>query len=206
MRIIDVSMEIHHGMMVYKNMEVNRPTIENLRNFESSSMYESGIRFNMHTGTHVDFPLHAIKDGGVSTGHDISRFISKAKVLDLRHVEDCIKRDDLSNHAISKGDFILLKTKNSEDETFNPNFVYLCEDAARYLSEQNINGVGIDALGIERNQPDHRTHKHLLQAGIIILEGLRLKEIEQKEYTLLCLPLKIKGVEALPVRAVLLEE
>ena len=69
---------------------------------------------------------------------------------------------------------------------------------------KEIKGVGIDALGIERNQTP--THKLLLGAGIIIIEGLRLKDVPEGEYFLIALPLKIKDVEAAPTRAILVEK
>ena len=74
------------------------------------------------------------------------------------------------------------------------------------LASRKIKGVGIDSLGIERNQPDHATHKILLGNGIHILEGLRLKNVKEGEYTLIAAPLNIKNVEASPVRALLVEE
>jgi len=206
MKVIDITASIHRQMTVYKNNEENRPIIENIRNFDNSSMYESSIWMNMHTGTHIDFALHAVKDGTNSNNHNISRFVSPCKVFDLTHVDDKIGLDDVKTLGIEKGDFVLFKTKNSFDQGFNYNYIFVDQFAAKYLANQSINGVGIDSLGIERNQPNHETHKHLLSKDIIILEGAQLAEVEPGSYTLVCLPLKIDNVEALPVRAVLLQE
>ena len=60
--------------------------------------------------------------------------------------------------------------------------------------EKQIAGVGIDALGIERDQTDHATHKQLLGSGIIIIEGLQLKDVEVGEYLMVAAPLKFQGV------------
>lgn len=90
-------------------------------------------------------------------------------------------------------------------EAFDPEFVYLTEDAARLLIDLGINCVGIDGLGIERAQSDYSTHKSLLGAGVIIIEGLRLKDIEPGHYLLIAAPLKIAGAEAAPIRALLIE-
>ena len=97
-----------------------------------------------------------------------------------------------------------MKTKNSWDDQFQSDFIYLDKSGAEFLEENNVLGVGIDALGIERNQPYHETHKILLSRHIPILEGLRLKEVPAGEYILHALPLKIAGVEAAPTRAVLI--
>ena len=73
------------------------------------------------------------------------------------------------------------------------------------MLETGIIGVGIDSLGIERSQPGHETHKTLLGNSIMILEGLRLKEVVEGKYILIAAPLNIPGVEASPVRAFLMD-
>ncbi len=66
--------------------------------------------------------------------------------------------------------------------------------------------MGIDYLGIERNQPGHDTHRALLSSGVAIIEGLRLADIAAgKRYYFMCLPLRIVGFEAAPARAILLK-
>ncbi len=205
MKLIDISMTIHPGMTVYKNRDSKRPVFKQSASFEENGVYETDVTFNLHTGTHVDFPLHTIQGGTTSDGHSLDIFVGKAKVFDLRHVVDHIDVTDLIGFDIRQGDFVLFQTKNSLTDAFDFAFIYLNFAAATYLVEKKIRGVGIDALGIERNQPNHPTHDALLHAGIIILEGLRLKEVVPKTYQLFCLPLKIAGVEALPVRALLID-
>jgi arylformamidase len=206
MKIIDISMPIYHNMTVYKNKDEYRPIVEILRNYETSSMYESSIWMNLHTGTHVDFPLHGIKDGSNSNNHNISQYLGPCKVIDFTHIDDSIKKEDLIGIHIEEHDFLLFKTKNSAFEGFDYEFVYLHESAATYLASLNIRGVGIDALGIERSQPNHETHIALLSNQMIILEGLRLLEVKAGNYQLICLPINILNVEALPVRAILIQE
>lgn len=201
----DISMTIEPSMTVYKNRDAKKPSISQVASFEKEGVYESELRFNLHTGTHIDFPLHTIKNGETSDTLDLMNLIGEAKVLDLSHLDDHIDVNTLKEYAINEDDFILFKTKNSLKETFDFEFVYLSHEAAVYLKDKNVRGVGIDALGIERNQPNHPTHDTLLGAGIIILEGIRLKAIKEGIYNLICLPLKIANVEALPVRAILSE-
>ncbi len=86
-----------------------------------------------------------------------------------------------------------------------PDFIYLKKSGAEFLAEQGIIGVGIDALGIERAQPNHETHNILMEKGIIIIEGLRLKEVPTGNYFMCALPLKIKGADGAPARVVLME-
>jgi len=106
---------------------------------------------------------------------------------------------------IEEGDIILFKTKNSdfsETDPYNPNFTFCAGDAAQFLAEKKVKAVGIDYIGMERNQPDHPTHKNLLGNNIAIIEGLRLKHVPEGEYFLICAPVKILA-EAAPARALL---
>ena len=77
-------------------------------------------------------------------------------------------------------------------------------EAARYLVECRIQTVGVDYLsvgGFESGGPE--THRILLEAGIWIIEGLQLEQVEPGDYELICLPLKIIGGDGAPARAVL---
>ena len=203
--IYDISMTINEEMMVYKNRIEKKPIIKQVNFFEKQGNYESVLSMNLHTGTHIDYPLHMLKDGLTSESENLEALVGKVKVFDLLEVNDHIGIDNLKDLNIEENDFILFKTKNSLKDTFDFNFIFLDESGAKYLSDKKIRGVGIDALGIERAQANNPTHKILLSNNIIILEGLRLKEIKEDEYEMYCLPLKIDNVEASPVRAILIK-
>lgn len=205
MKIYDVSMLISEDVQVYKNKEEKKPKFINASNFSNSSVYETNVCMNLHTGTHMDFPLHMNKDGQTSDSLDLSKLIVPVKVFDLSHLEEVIDQKDLIHLDIKSGDFILLKTKNSYEDTFNFKFVYINQSAASYLASRNIIGVGVDALGVERDQNGHPTHHILMDAGAIIIEGLRLKDVPQGSYQMFALPIKMKGVEALLLSVILVE-
>jgi arylformamidase len=206
MKIYDVSMSIKGDMAVYNNSDEKRPLIKVMKDFSNSNHFESRIEMDMHTGTHIDAPLHMIQDGETMDSMDLSKLITQCKVLDFTGLEDKISKNDLIGRDIKKGDFVLFKTKNSEKEEFEKTFVYLDKSGAEYLSDKGIAGVATDGLGIERAQPEHETHKILFAAGIIIIEGLRLKGIEEGEYMMYALPLKITSVEAAPARVILIKD
>lgn len=207
MKIYDISMNIRHDMAVFNNKDSRRPVSHITRDRATGGdVYESRVDIEMHTGTHIDAPLHMIDGGDTIENLDLSKVFRKCRVVDLTNLQDCITADDLADKVINSGEFILFKTRNSFTEDFDPGFVFLEKGGAEYLKSKGITGVGTDSLGIERSQPGHETHKILMGAGIVIVEGLRLKDIEEGEYLLCALPLKIDGAEGAPARAVLVKE
>lgn len=209
MDIIDISMEIHPEMTVYKNREEKRPRFEITRSISrGDKANESRICLDSHTGTHVDAYRHFLAQGDPISRISLDHFTGPCRVLDLTHLDNRITAEDLKEKQIKPHNIILLKTKNSfrKGKEFDFEFIYLEKTGAKYLADLNVKSVGIDALGIEREQPGGETHKILLSNGIPIIEGLVLKEAEEGDYTLYCLPLKLKGLDAAPARAILVRE
>lgn len=207
MKIYDISWPLDASTTGYKNKKVL--TIEHRKTFEHDQFRETSITLDTHAGTHIDAPTHFLQNSDSVEKIDLAKLIGPCRVLDLMHVDTVIKKDDLKSFTINAGERLLFKTKNSlhsYDAPFDPNFVYLGHDAAAYLAEKKIAAVGIDYLGIERNQPAHETHITLMQANIIIIEGLRLATIKPGSYTLYCLPLAVQAIEGAPARAVLIEK
>ncbi len=206
MRLYDVSMPIYEDMPVYNNSADKKPIITVERDFAGGKgVRETRLSINLHTGTHMDAPLHMIPDGSTTSEFKPENFVLKAKVIDLSFVENSITEEELRHIDIKKGDFLVFKTRNSFYEGFDKSFVFIEKSAANYLAEKKVKGIGIDALGIERSQTGHPSHVTLMQNGCLILEGLRLKEVPPGEYVLLAAPVKIKDLEAAPVRALLIE-
>lgn len=206
MKFYDVTMTIKENMQVYKNLPHKRP----LFTFDSSiekgdTVTEKRLSINLHTGTHMDFPLHMIKDGKTSDSLILERLIRTVKVVDLTSVNAQISKENLLELDINPGDSILFKTRNSFSEEFDFHFVALSQTAARYLAEKNLNLVGIDGLGIERGQPGYPTHHMLMANDIYILEGLRLKDVPAGTYTMYALPLKTANTDALLLSVILVE-
>lgn len=206
MVIYDISMTIEKTMGVYKNIEEKRPVIKFEKKIPKDTINESSMYMNLHTGTHIDAPYHVDNMGDTTDDIDLNKLITKCRVIDLTKVVEEITKEDLINKDIELGEFLLLKTKNSFTEQFYPNFAFLEKSGAEYLAEKGIIGVAIDSFGIERSQPNHETHKILFNNGITIIEGVRLKEIQEGEYFMCALPLKIKGVDGAPARIVLIKD
>ncbi len=204
MKIIDISWPITEDMTEYKD---RRSVSIKTLSIDDPYIHESIICFKSHIGTHIDAPKHFVKGGKSLDQLPIDATVGQCQVIDMMHVDNKITQQDVEVILI-KAPIVLFKTKNSllsPTAPFDYNFVYMAADAAEYLAEQNIKAVGIDYLGIERNQPDHETHKAFLSRDIPIIEGLCLKHVEAGEYQLFCLPLRVMNVDAVPARAVLLK-
>lgn len=206
MKIYDISMEIREDMVVYKNKTEKKPKIEITSTTKTGNANESRVHLDAHTGTHADAPFHFLDEGQTIDKVSAEKFIGDCIVIDLSKIEKRgIERKDLVNSKIKKGDIVILKTSNKYGRTFDFEFVFLAESGAKHLVSKNVKSVGINALGIERSQPEYGTHKSLLSEGIIIFEGLELSKIKPGRYFFVGLPLKIKVGDGSPIRAVLVK-
>lgn len=203
MKIYDLSPEISEDMAVYKNKIEKKPKIKRIKNGAN----ESRLELDSHTGSHVDAPYHFIGNGKTIDALDLQKFFGNAAVLDFTKLKGSIKKSDIlkSKINIKKNDIVLLKTKTKPTKSFDFNFVYLEKSGAEFLASRKVKAVGIDTLGIERNQPNHPTHNILLSRNIPIFEGLNLSKIKQGKYWFYGFPLKIRDGDASPVRALLLD-
>ena len=207
MKIIDISWPISTEITGYKNKKT--VSLEKTKNFEKDNVRETVITINSHTGTHVDAPAHFLKDGKTIDQIPLDTITGPCTILDMTHITEKISREDLDKYKdkIIPNEILLLKTKNSSHsptKKFNLNFVYLDTSGAQFLKEKKIKAIGIDYLGIERNQPDHQTHTTLMNANITIIEGLRLEDVVPGNYIFICLPLNIIGLDASPARAIIM--
>ena len=197
-------MEISEEMQVYKNKAEKKPKITAVRTLKEGAN-ESKLDIFVHTGSHADAPYHIFDGGKKIDGMDLGRFMGKAVVLDFTKTKDKIDKKILFKKIFFANDIVLLKTKTLPDKIFNSDFTYLDESGAKFLASKKIKAVGIDSLGIERNQPNHPTHNILAEKNIPIFEGLDLSKIKQGIYFFHGLPLKIKNGDASMVRAILIK-
>ncbi len=204
MKIYDLSPLIYDSMAVWRNLPEKRSRVIVTKTIKDGSN-ESKIEIEAHAGSHVDAPYHFLSRGKTIEKISLEKFMGTAIVLDFTKIENVITKNHLKNKKINKNDIVLLKTKNKPDKQFNFSFTYLEKSGAEYLASKKVKAVGIDSLGIEREQPNHETHKLLLKNNIPIFEGLDLSKVKQGNYFFYGLPLKIKKGDASPVRAILLK-
>jgi arylformamidase len=201
---IDISVLLHTGMAHWPD---NPPVrIERMLDMDRGDVCNvSTIAMGSHTGTHMDAPLHFLQTGKSIDEMPLDATFGPARVIEIRDTES-IKPDELHPHAIQRGERVLFKTQNStrcwKTDSFVEDFVYISQEAARYLAELGVRTVGVDYLSVGGYTKDGvETHRALLEAGIWIIEGLDLSQIQPGTYELICLPLKIAKSDGAPARA-----
>ena len=184
--------------------------------FERSLDLEKGdtatdttLHFSVHTGTHIDAPLHFLQGGKSVDQITLETLIGPVYVAEVPAQVEVITVDVLKDLALPAGvQRLLLKTRNSllwssGSDKFDPNFVALTAEAAQWLVDRGVAVVGIDYLSIQRFTDGPETHQILLGANVVVIEGLDLSHVEPGNYELFCLPLKLEGVEGAPARVIL---
>ncbi len=209
MKIYDVSVPIKNNMLVWPGD--SGVEIKTLATVKKDGIGESRFSFGSHTGTHIDAPSHFLERGISIDKISPEKLIGNCRVIDLTNLGSKeILAEDISGLSIKKGERILFKTGNSHllfKKEFPKNYVYLSLEGAKFLADKKINLVGWDFLGIEKKgNPNHPTHKTLLMAGIVLVEGLDLRVVPQGSYQIFCLPLRIMGADGAPARVILVKE
>lgn len=168
----------------------------------------STLVMSAHSGTHLDAPYHIDDSGKTIDQYSPSDFILGALVVQIGD-KPSIEPEDLECLDIESGTAVLFKTSNSlcgisRSGVFSEKYVYLSEEAAEICLQKGAALVGIDYISIDRFGDDEAlAHRKLLGHSIPILEGINLEGVSPGRYTLICLPLKVKGGDGSPARAVL---
>ena len=81
--------------------------------------------------------------------------------------------------------------------------VTLSQSAAFVLIDAGVKLVGVEGTSVAPSDSEAEVHRLLLSSGVTILEGLDLSAVSAGQHELLCLPMKIKGADGVPVRALL---
>jgi arylformamidase len=203
---VDVSVPLRSGMVHWPD---NPPVrIERMLDIERGDVANvSTISLGSHTGTHMDAPIHFVRGGEGMDRMPLDATMGLARVIEIQDATS-IKPDELDPHGIGRGERVLFKTRNSSlacwARDFIEDFVYVSQEAARYLAERGVRTVGVDYLSVGGFYADGvETHQALLGAGIWVIEGLDLSGVEPGEHELICLPLKVEGGDGAPARALL---
>lgn len=169
------------------------------------SVYSLGA----HSGTHIDAPMHFVRDGASIDRVPLEPLIGPARVIDIPDAVQAIDAGELGRHQWKGAQRVLFRTRSSirgwmTSPTFHRDFAYIAPDAAQLLADAGVQLVGIDYISAEQfGAPAPMTHRILLGKGIPVVEGLSLERVSAGDYDLIVLPMKVGGHEGAPARAVL---
>jgi arylformamidase len=197
--IFDISVPVGPRTVTYPgDPTVHLSLVQSLA--EGAVANVSKLELSVHTGTHVDAPVHFVDGAAGVDVLPLEPLVGPALVIDATATHGRMDAGALANVELAER--VIFKTTNSqlwERETFVDDFVALTEDAAQLLIEAGVRLVGIDYLSIG----DEDVHRALLRAGVVILEGLDMREVEPGHWELICGPLKLVGSDGAPARVFL---
>lgn len=176
------------------------------------SVTGSWWKLNTHAGTHIDSPTHFFPDAADVASTPWEPYLGRCVVVEVGDIGPFIRPEHLDALPELRGHRrVLFRTANSRDDlwgrdTFVTDYVSVAPEGADWLVEHGFILAGADYQGIERfGSEDALTHRTLLGAGCMILEGCDLRAVEAGEYQLICLPLRLVNGEGSPVRAILID-
>ncbi|MCP9237307.1 cyclase family protein [Lewinella sp. JB7] len=171
------------------------------------------IHLTAHTGTHMDAPSHFLAEGVDISQAPISVGLGPVRIAAL----DCtaeVTPDDLRAYEsrtrpLEAGERLILRTPNSDrglwlQQEFDRDYHAIGPAAAAYIAERKLQLIGVDYLSVGpfyKGNP--QTHRTLMGAGVWIIEGIDLRRIEEGDYEMICLPLKLAGSDGSPIRILL---
>jgi arylformamidase len=208
MPIYDISLPISESMVVWPGdppVSITQPS--HLIRGDTATV--SHLSMSAHAGTHVDAPAHFILGGAGVDDLDLNVLVGPAVVVEAT-TADTLSAEVLEGLSIpANTERVLFRTRNSDrwargEHEFYRGFVAITEDGARWLVARAIQLVGVDYMSVGPFGEGASTHRTLLKAGVIAVEGLNLSGIEPGVYQLVCLPLNVVGGDGAPARAILI--
>ncbi len=206
MKVVDLTHIINEEMPVYPGTE--SPKIIEANTIEIDGFAEKIVNFVSHTGTHIDAPCHVFKDKKSLDEFDIDKFVGRGLVIDVLDVNS-IEVALLESHEeeINEVDFVLFRSgwdRYWGSEDYFKGFPALTKEAARWIGEKSLKGIGIDAISLDKiEDEDLPNHKLLLDKELIFTENLKgLDRLIGCKFLFSCLPLRLEKADGSPVRAI----
>jgi arylformamidase len=211
MRIFDISLTISPELPVWPgDPPVELEQVESMDQGAHANV--SRLSAGVHTGTHIDAPHHFLNDGRTVEQLPLDVLTGPCYVTQLPDGVEAITAEALDGTSLpDDSKRILFGTSNSRlwsrgETEFQEDFVAVTEDGAEWLVERGIQLVGVDYLSVAPYGDSVPTHTVLLQAGVVVVEGLDLSAVPRGFYDLYCLPLKLLGADGAPARAILIQK
>ena len=209
MRIHDLSVGISPSLPIWPGnpgLEIVR--VQDMDKGDHANV--SRLSLGAHTGTHVDAPVHFVNGAAGVDTLPLDVLVGPARLIHLPAVSSVSAADLEAANIPAATRRLLIKTRNSTywangDTNFHTEFAGVLVDAAQWLIAHQVALVGVDYLSVAPWKQGTPTHRALLEAGVVIVEGLNFSAIEPGVHNFVCLPLKIVGCDGAPARAIITE-
>ena len=206
---LDVTKPVRPEMVVWPGQpRTERYRLSSMDEGQSSNV--SALTMSVHSGTHMDAPLHFLADGSDITAAPFEAMFGPVRVAEIDGVmitSAGLGAYETRTEALKPGERIFCKTANSSrdwlTEPFDEAYAAVDAEAAQFLAERGVRVVGVDYLSVAPFKNTVDTHRTLLQAGVWVIEGLDLRDIAEGRYEMAALPLKLVGSDASPLRVLL---
>ena len=202
MKIYDISQEVFNCTVFPGDPQPDRIDMQKISRGDVCNL--TGLNMCAHNGTHVDAPYHFIDGAKTIDQVDLDRFIGYAYVTE-------------HNGQITAKDakFIMENARNADskcpDKTDKASYRILVkgdaivtEEAAEVFAGEHIKLFGNESQTVGPENAPKAVHLAMLSEEIVLLEGIRLKEIPEGVYLLNSAPLNLGGADGAPCRAVLM--
>jgi arylformamidase len=165
----------------------------------------SRLTLSTHTGAHADAPLHYDPHGKDSAATDLDAYLGPCLVVDARGAGPVLRWEALAGALETCPPRVLLRTFDMFPHTaWTSEWTSVCPQLIGALQARGVKLIGIDGPSLDPQESKTMdAHHAVARAGMAILEGLVLDDVPPGTYELIALPLKLAGMDASPVRAVL---
>lgn len=217
-RVYDLSQPVFSNCPQYVDTNPRPVQVRRFYLLPINGVNKEVVQMSTHTGTHCDAPFHFFDDGKTIDEVPLEQYIAPAAIFDLRYKKPggVIERADLEEQAevLSAGDAALLNTGNgarrANTKEFLKEYVYLSGEAAAYLVERGVTGVGIDAVSLGGYDDPGKAgppHRAMLGNGKFIVEDLFFPDavMDGVKRLFVAAPVKLQGCSGAWTRAMLWE-
>jgi arylformamidase len=176
-----------------------------LRIEDGESVHLSTLTLSCHTGAHADAPCHYVAGAPGIDEAPLEKYIGPCLLVRVHPEDGAVGPDDLAGVDLDGTPRLLLHTGCVKNRAVFPDALTSIEPGlAPWLADRGVVLLGIDSPSVDRfDSKDLPAHKALFEHGIVNLESLQLDGVPEGRYELIALPLRLKGRDASPVRAVL---
>ncbi len=207
MKIVDLTHLIEPKMPVFPGTEP--PILAQANQIATDGFAEKKITMYSHTGTHMDAPAHMVAGAKNLDSYPAADFFGKAVLLDVRqqaHAYIALEQLLPLELELKQAAFLVVRTGWAElwgKPEYFQGFPALSPEAARWLIDLGIKGIGIDAISIDRMEDHHfPIHYLLFGANLFVVENLAILQELPKTFTLGCFPLYTQEADGAPARVV----